>query len=108
MGRELAKLGNSVQVFGNCKDREGSWDGVEYVHWERPWAAPERTDHDVLLVSRQTSPLSHFTNVKAKILWMHDVHVGESAGGDLERRPRLGVEQLAPGPARFDLSRVSE
>lgn len=79
MARELAKLGHHVQAYSACDGAEGVYDGVEYIHWQKAWDNPDSLNHDILIVSRQTKPLHHFKKVKAKILWVHDIHVGTAA-----------------------------
>jgi glycosyltransferase involved in cell wall biosynthesis len=71
MGRELTKLGHSVTVYNQCKT-PGTFDGVEYLHYEDL----DEAETDVLVVWRMGSfILKHVKNVKAKkkILWLHDM-----------------------------------
>lgn len=79
MAAELAALGHRVTVASDCAGREGSYGAVRYIRQDYLWAAPKGLGaFDVLVVSRQAWALSHF-EAKAKLLWVHDVHVGEDS-----------------------------
>ncbi len=78
MARRLAKMGHGVHVYGQMnKGADGLAYGVfECVHWYD--AKHFEGQHcDVLIVSRQAGAVMLPHSAKARVLWVHDVHVGE-------------------------------
>jgi hypothetical protein len=73
MCRIFAEKGWRVLVYG-CPPTERTIDGVEYKRWETFAGC----DCDVFVSSRDYAPVLR-DDVKAgvKLLWVHDVHVGE-------------------------------
>ncbi len=71
MAKQLAALGHEVRVYGDCRESEGIYDYVSYLHHDKF----RNLECDVLLVSRQAQALADELNVSAKIklLWVHDV-----------------------------------
>lgn len=74
MGRHLVSLGHRVTVYGDCPDREGRYDGVDYLHHESFAGAK----CDVFISSRAPSIIDRDIQAKVKLLWVHDIHVGQA------------------------------
>jgi glycosyltransferase involved in cell wall biosynthesis len=72
MARELAKL-NNVTVYCNC-DKPNIYDNVDYRTLEQ-FNNDERSQTDVLIISRYTNFLSLPIDAKLTILWCHDIQV---------------------------------
>lgn len=86
MARELHLRGHQVTVLSDCgPELEGKYDGVTYHHYDRAMQSPKDYACDVYIISRQPSaadiPIPHRT----KILWVHDIHVGQPSA-DLLRQ----------------------
>lgn len=73
MAKRLAKLGHFVSVYGHCPDgQDGTYSGVAW-HDARVFDGAEC---DILIVSRQAAAVTLPHSAKARVLWVHDVHVG--------------------------------
>lgn len=72
MAKELQQLGHKVRVLCECSGQEGMYDGVEFTHYGK---GPRTCD--VLIASRRARVLKDF-EAKAKFVWVHDTHLGES------------------------------
>ena len=81
MAREFAMLGHRVRMISDIGGDEGVYDGVSYEHFEKITNGNLEVKCDVLIVSRQVLVL-HYERFVApiKVLWVHDVHVGEPSG----------------------------
>lgn len=81
MSKRLAKLGHEVRVYGHT-DIEGPFDGV---HWcDAKWFGHRHEPEcDVLIVSRQAAAVTLPHTAKARVLWVHDVHVGPDFTPDI-------------------------
>lgn len=77
MARELHNLGHKVTVLNDCAGKAGNYDGVEYVHFQEGLDRPEKFACDVLVVSRHAQILNHPFPAKKRVLWVHDIHVGQ-------------------------------
>lgn len=77
MSKRLRALGHRVRVFGQCTpDQEGVFEGVEWLDWQRY----RDIDCDVLICSRRpdAADISLPIKARARLLWVHDVHVGDA------------------------------
>ena len=73
MAKLLAKKGNRIRVYGECKDVEGIYEGVEYVHHTKF----HDITCDVLVISRRPQALDAVNVVsKTTLMWLHDIHCG--------------------------------
>ncbi|HEY8096356.1 MAG TPA: glycosyltransferase family 4 protein, partial [Methylobacter sp.] len=74
MSKRLASMGHSVRVYGDCPGLEGTYDGVQYIHYEKF----KDVECDVFITSRRPHIVDDEFNVraKAKICWVHDIHCG--------------------------------
>jgi glycosyltransferase involved in cell wall biosynthesis len=90
MSKRLAKLGHDVEVYAHRPEREGKqrWEGVWWFDAsdfvlsdgsERTRSEP----FDVLIVSRQAAAVELPHSAKARVLWVHDVHVGPDFTPDI-------------------------
>lgn len=69
MGRELTKLGYEVTVFNSCGDKEGNYDGVEYVNYYKF----SKNDEFNILIAWRCNLFKYMIKAKQRILWIHDV-----------------------------------
>jgi glycosyltransferase involved in cell wall biosynthesis len=77
MSKRLAALGHNVRVYAHCdaEHPEGTYDGVEWFD-EQAFLQPLSCD---VLISSRRSDVAHANHISAtaRVLWVHDVHVGE-------------------------------
>lgn len=71
----FAADGWRVSVFGTPGEHRGIADGVEW--WDSAEYNPDEP-FTVFISSRSPIPFQANINAKAKLLWMHDVNIGES------------------------------
>jgi 2-polyprenyl-3-methyl-5-hydroxy-6-metoxy-1,4-benzoquinol methylase/glycosyltransferase involved in cell wall biosynthesis len=75
MAKSFARMGHRVRVYSDCPGMEGIYDEVEYLHFSH--AQPGTITCDVFISSRQPTVLPALQlTAKARILWVHDIHVG--------------------------------
>ena len=74
MSKRLVKLGHRVRLYGDCPGLEGTFDGVEYVHYTKF----RNVKCDILITSRRPNVVDDEFGVEAKLTlcWVHDVHCG--------------------------------
>jgi len=81
VARELSKLGHSVIVFTNSKDR-GSWDGVLYEYHGKAtkqyllgdaFHFVMQVPYDVVIIQRHPMGFLNPVNAKVKLWWLHDL-----------------------------------
>lgn len=96
MGMELAKLGHDVAMFGEHQGKEGFFAPmfpasgvVRYVDFRRALEKPELLACDVFVSSRDKSILRIKPDAKVKVLWIHDVHVGDDWEGEVDLFDRI-------------------
>jgi glycosyltransferase involved in cell wall biosynthesis len=86
VGFELANLGHEVMMFGEHQGKEerflprsvASMPGsVEYVDFRHALAHPDILACDVFVSSRDKTVLRVKPDAKVKVLWIHDIHVGD-------------------------------
>lgn len=76
VSKELVKLGISVDIFNNCGDASGNYDGVNYINLNS--SIPDNVRYDVVISSRISYPFANESNLpfakyaKHKVVWMHD------------------------------------
>lgn len=79
MSKRLAALGHEVTVFGHVE--LGPLRKYEGVTWYDASAFERqgtlRENFDVLIISRQFAAVNLPHSAKARVLWVHDVHVGD-------------------------------
>lgn len=104
MSRELARRGHEVVMFGDHEGYEGRWEGdrrqatvpdpdlspvacslspVLYRSYKAAVEDPKLLACDVLVSSRNKQVVRLKPDARAKILWVHDVHVGDDWENDL-------------------------
>lgn len=101
MGFELARLGHDVVMVGDHEGHEGTYGAgflnpltlanmkeggikdVVYVNYDRAVANPRLLDCDVFVSSRDKRAVRLKPNTKKKVLWVHDVDVGDDWENDL-------------------------
>lgn len=90
MASELANLGHEVVMFGEHQGKEVLWvpmpgepewisgpGSVEYVDFRRALENPKMLACDVFVSSRDKTVLRLKPDAKIKVLWIHDIHVGD-------------------------------
>ena len=85
LARRLRKQGHRVRMYSQClPTQEGIFEGVEY--WDA--SRYRNLTCDVLIASRRPEAVDDMWNIKAKarVLWIHDVHCGESLNSGRELR----------------------
>src|SRR5258708_7849387 len=71
LSRHLARLGHRVIVYADCSDEVV--DGVTWRHFRQFAGA----DCDVFISSRQPGIMDAPIKAALKLLWVHDIHVGQ-------------------------------
>lgn len=89
MARELARLGHEVTCFGTHTGFEGTYDGVAYRNYEAVLTDSSLLDCDVLISSRDKRVLRLRPAARLKVLWVHDIHVGDDWENDLNGFDRI-------------------
>ncbi len=75
VAKRLSGLGHHVTVFGNCPhDFSGVFDNVSYVDYRNM----RKIDCDVFISSRRPEVFDFDIKSKLNILWIHDIHCGDS------------------------------
>lgn len=97
MARELAALGHDVRCVGDHAGYEGDYPRaplarahLRYIDYKKVLSGEERlSDCDILISSRDKR--AHVAPVQArkKILWVHDLHVGDDWNKDLMNFDRI-------------------
>lgn len=87
MGRELAKRGHEVVMVGDHAGQEGVAGQIShplvYVHYQKAIDDPSILECDVLVSSRDKRVVRLNPKARHKILWVHDVDVGDDWDNDL-------------------------
>ena len=83
LGKEFAKLGYRVVLFGGFKqgnkDSQGVYEGVEYKDVSEYNSFLKSTYVDFLIVSRVSDNLVFYENIGKVFLWLHDtLPIGDS------------------------------
>lgn len=75
LARRLRAIGHRVRVFAHCNaDQEGVFDGVEWLNFDKY----QGVECDTLVSSRRADSADGDVRAGARLLWVHDVHVGEA------------------------------
>ena len=73
MARLLTARGNKVRLYGECNGLEGTFSGVEYLHYSKF----SNISCDALVVSRRPQAIdAPGLSRKATLCWVHDIHCG--------------------------------
>ena len=75
MAKNFAGMGHTVRVYSDCPHMEGTFDGVQYIHF----GAFKDIECDIFISSRQHGAVEHNIKARAKFLWVHDVTVGQAS-----------------------------
>jgi glycosyltransferase involved in cell wall biosynthesis len=76
ISRALAKRGHRVRVYCHCQDISGTFEGVEYIPFDK--FDPKKMEIvDAFITSRRVATLIEGDlKARLKILWMHDTGIG--------------------------------
>jgi glycosyltransferase involved in cell wall biosynthesis len=75
ISRRLASYGNEVTVYGDCPGSlSGEFDGVNFVHYSNI----SSIECDIFISSRRPEIFDMDIDSRINILWVHDVHCGDS------------------------------
>lgn len=78
MSEALVRRGHRVKVFCHCEGMEGTLSGVEYIPYDK--FKDYKGNIDIFVASRRPVTFNEETiNARAKILWIHDAHMGVGA-----------------------------
>lgn len=90
MARELCELGHEVTCIGDHRGFAGIYDGVNYVVYQDllEGTVPPVTC-DIMISSRDKQAHLVPVTAKKKILWVHDLHVGDDWRRDLVKYDRV-------------------
>jgi glycosyltransferase involved in cell wall biosynthesis len=87
MSRLLTARGNRVRLYGDCAGIEGTFSGVEYIHYSKF----KDLSCDVLMISRRPSAVdAPGIERKATLCWVHDIHCGP----DLTHERALKIDKF--------------
>ncbi len=79
LSKRFVTLGNRVRVYSDCAGKEGNYEGVEWIHWQKfldPSTAKGPTC-DVMISSRIPDLVDFDFQAKLKLAWVHDVTLGD-------------------------------
>lgn len=89
MSEALVRRGHRVKVYCHCEGKEGTWGGVEYIPYDK--FKDHKGNIDIFIASRRPVTFNEEKiSAKAKVLWIHDAHMG------------LGAYQLSQGMLQAD------
>jgi len=76
MSKRLANRGHKVRLYGDCPGKEGKFDGVDYLHFDKF----RNVECDLLITSRRPNVVDDEFGVKAKatVCWVHDIGCGSA------------------------------
>lgn len=76
MARRLSAMGHKVRLFGDCPGREGTYEGVEFLHHDKY----RNIDTEIFISSRRAFVFNDEHGLKSKInlCWIHDVCCGDT------------------------------
>ncbi len=100
MAEKLALLGHEVTCFGEHDGFEGDYicrslshfgptTRVVYVNYRKAVENPRLADCDVFIASRDKRAWKVGNEAKLRVLWVHDIHVGDDFEGDLRKFDRI-------------------
>lgn len=102
VARDFARKGWKSFVYGNCADREGNYDGVQYIHHEkiRPFL---QNKIDLFVSSRRHGIFGEPINADKKVLWVHDIWADANPLSDIHIDSIDKVFVLSPWHKKFFL-----
>jgi GT2 family glycosyltransferase/tetratricopeptide (TPR) repeat protein len=77
LAKKFAEIGLRSVLVGHCDGMEGTYDGVEYIHYTKYDAFKDTNYVDYFISSRQVSPLSHRVKNGKNYVWSHDIFIPE-------------------------------
>lgn len=77
------KLGWRSIVFGDCEGLEGTYDGVEYVHFAKFEEFIRTHEFDLFVSSRRADVMVMPIQAKKKVVIVHDIWLSNDARADL-------------------------
>jgi len=72
LSEELAKLGHEIFIFCNCKNKQGLFNGVNYIDINKIVKFAKDNDIDVLVTVASESILKARIKAKKSIAWLHN------------------------------------
>ncbi len=70
LGKELAKLGYKVTVYGDPREDAGEYEGVKYLNW---FEINQKDSFNILVLWRNVRWLDNNFAARQTYLWLHDV-----------------------------------
>lgn len=83
MARDFARLGFRSVVFGDCHGQEGTYDGVEYLHYTRFDQFIALHDFDLFVSSRRADVFEKPIQAKKKVCMVHDIWLSPDQNANL-------------------------
>ncbi|MFZ1010766.1 MAG: hypothetical protein WAN65_28260, partial [Candidatus Sulfotelmatobacter sp.] len=93
MARELAVQGNEIVLFGEHQGKEETYHfgsnhvarpgSYQFVDYRKALEDPKLLACDVFVSSRDKTVLRLKPDAKLKVLWVHDIHVGDDWGNEV-------------------------
>lgn len=85
--RDFHRLGYRSIVIGDCKDREGAYDGVEYLHHTKLDQVLKTVEFDLFVSSRRADVFwphgARRIRARKKACVVHDIWLSQDGGADL-------------------------
>lgn len=73
LAKELVKRDYRVLLIGDCEDREGEYDGVEYYDWRKYEKLVSTNYFDYFVSSRTLQPFNFPLRSNKNFVWIHDI-----------------------------------
>jgi GT2 family glycosyltransferase len=101
LARELVRKGWRVVFFGDCADREGDYDGVQYLDWRKFERHVLMNYFDLFISSRRVDTLDLPIRAGATIVHVHDVWLSQDKNLDLRPHKVGAYGVLSPWHREF-------
>lgn len=101
VAKEFAKRGWKSVVFGDCADREGDYDGVEYLDHTRFPAFASANGMELFVSSRRTDVFALKIRAERKAVWVHDIFLDADPRADLRLGAYDRILLLSPWHKKF-------
>jgi len=80
LAKQFVEKGYRCVLIGDCKDSEGTYDGVEYLHHTKFEEFKWENYVNYFISSRKVGPLSHQIENGKNYVWSHDIFIPECRG----------------------------
>jgi len=80
LAKKFVERGYRCILIGDCLGKEGSYDGVEYIHHTNYEMFKKSNYVDYFVSSRKVGPLGHQIQNGKNYVWSHDIFIPECYG----------------------------